>query len=71
MGSYFSADVLCPFYLHDNLRECTITCESFAPGSTIKNHFGGKAALRKQIEKYCAGDYGSCPWYKLVSQKYE
>lgn len=69
--SYFSSSVKCPFYQHDNIKESTITCESILPGSTIKHHFtGGKQALSDAIRERCAGDYESCPWYKLVSQKW-
>lgn len=68
--SYFSADAKCPFYQHDNIKESTITCESVLPGSTIRHHFGGKAALTRAIKRYCAGSYEKCPWYKLVSFKY-
>lgn len=69
--SYYSADVKCPFYMHDNVKESTITCEGFAPGSSVKSHFSCKSALTKQIRKYCAGGYESCPWYRLVTMKYE
>lgn len=68
--SYFSADVKCPFYEHDNVKESTITCEGIVPGSTIKSHFTGKAALTKTIRTYCAGGYESCPWYKVASMKW-
>lgn len=68
--SYYSADVKCPFYMHDNIKESTITCEGFAPGSSVRSHFQGKSALTKQIRKYCASGYESCPWYKVASMKW-
>lgn len=71
MASYYSADAKCPFYLHDNVMESTITCEGFAPGSTIRSHFTGKTALRRQIERHCANDYERCPWYRVASVKWE
>lgn len=70
MASYYSADVKCPFYLYDNLMESTISCEGFAPGSTVCSHFESKAALKRQIEKYCAADYERCPWARLATVKW-
>ena len=69
--SYFSADAKCPFYEHDNIKESTITCEGVVPGSTIKSHFGGKAALTRCIRRYCADDFTKCPWYRLASMKWK
>lgn len=71
MGSYNSADVLCPFYRRDEPKTGTLTCESILPGGTMKTHFGTKDALRRQIRRYCAGDYKRCPWYHIVSYKWE
>ena len=71
MASYYSADVKCPFYMHDNVQQCTITCEGFAPGSTVRSHFPNKAMLTRQIEKYCSTGYEACPWYKLAYMKWE
>ena len=68
--SYFSAEVKCPYYCHDNIKESTVTCEGFLPGSTVKMHFGGKTALTKAIKMRCAADYESCPWYKLITMKW-
>lgn len=68
--SYYSSVVKCPYYQHDNIKESTITCESILPGSTIKHHFPGKQALGAAIRERCAGDYESCPWYKLVCVKW-
>lgn len=69
--SYFSADVRCPYYMHDNIKESTITCESVPMGSSVKHHFSGKAALTRQIKDRCAGDFESCQWYRLISMKWE
>lgn len=69
--SYYSGIATCPYYQHDNIKESTITCESVLPGSTIKHHFPGKVVLGAAIKARCAGEYEQCPWYRLVSQKYE
>ena len=69
--SYFSSDVRCPYYQHDNVKESTITCEGVPPGSSIKFHFNGKAGLSQQIRERCAGSYDVCPWYRLISMKWE
>jgi hypothetical protein len=70
--SYYSASIKCPYYAHDNVKESTITCESVLPGGTVRHHFAaGKAALTGAIRRYCAGDYESCPWFRLVSMRWE
>lgn len=72
MGSYSSTVIQCPFYLSDDPKSCSITCEGMLPGSSIKSHFMNGAAFRRQIGKYCAGDYKSCPWATVLSKvKYE
>ena len=71
MASYYSVDVKCPFYMCDDPRACTITCEGVLPGSTVKSHFPDKKAIHSQIGKHCAGDYRGCPWYQVVSIQYE
>ena len=72
MGSYSSSNILCPFYLSDNPRQCTMTCEGVLPGSSIKHHFANGAALRRQMDKYCADSYKSCPWATMMSNfKYQ
>lgn len=70
MGSYSSTVIQCPFYLHDDPRTCNITCESVLPGSSIKSHFIDGESFRTQIRKYCAGDYKSCPWCRMMEWKY-
>lgn len=68
--SFYDKYATCPFYAHDNVKECTITCESVLPGSTIKHHFPGKQKLAEAVRKYCGDRYQDCPWYKLVSVKW-
>lgn len=68
MGSYSSTVIKCPFYLSDDPKSCSITCEGMLPGSSIKSHFMNGAAFRRQIGKYCAADYKSCPWATVLSR---
>lgn len=70
MGSYSSASVVCPYYLSDDPKTCSLTCEGIPPGSSIKSHFLDGRRLREQIKKYCAGDYKSCPWCRVLEMKY-
>ncbi len=70
MGSYTSADIRCPFYLRDEPKICTITCEGMPPGSSLKSHFLDGQSMRTQIRKYCAADYGKCPWARVLEGKY-
>ncbi len=71
MASYNSADVQCPFYRRDEPGQGNLTCESVLPGGTVRTHFATREALQTQIRKYCAGDYRGCPWYQVVSYKWE
>ena len=71
MGSYTSADVLCPFYKRDDPKTSSLTCEGVLPGSTVKSHFGGKENLMRTLRRYCCKDYESCPWYHIASYKWE
>ena len=71
MGSYSSADILCPFYVHDDPKTCKLTCEGIPPGSTITSHFLNGKAMRGQIARHCAGDYKACPWFRVLWGKYE
>ena len=70
MGTYSSADVLCPFYLRDDPKTCCITCEGMVPGSSVRSHFLNGEALRGQIRKYCAAEYEKCPWARALYGKY-
>ncbi len=66
MSSYNSAIVLCPFYVRDDPKTGSITCEGVPPGSSVRNHFTSGRALNAQIGKYCAGAYRKCPWARLL-----
>ena len=69
MGSYTSADVLCPFYRRDDPKNRTITCEGVLPGTTVKHHCGG--GNRHILRIYCCSNYKLCPWFHIVSYKWE
>lgn len=71
MGTYTSADVLCPYYEKDIPKTCSLVCEGILPGSRIKSYFPDREGIQKQMRKYCAGDYKSCPWYLTVTGRYE
>ena len=70
MASYNAADVKCPFYRRDDPKTSSLTCEGVLPGSSVKSHFGGKKELQRTIRRFCAGDYKTCPWYKVASLKW-
>lgn len=70
MGSYSSTVVLCPYYMHDDPKTCSITCEGMLPGSSVNSHFLDGPSIRRQINKYCAGDYKRCPWARMMEFKY-
>ncbi len=71
MGTYTSADVLCPFYEKDIPQTCSLVCEGILPGSRIKSYFPNRAAIQRHMGKYCVEDYKNCPWYRAVTIQYE
>ncbi len=71
MGSYTSADVLCPYYEKDIPQTCSIVCEGILPGSRIKCYFQNRRAIQWHMGKYCAKDYRTCPWYVVMTDRYE
>ena len=71
MSSYRSADIKCPLYRRDDPRTRRLSCEGLFPGSLFHSVFRDKVALDAQIDRFCAGDYKTCPWYAfLLNQKY-
>ena len=71
MGSYSSADVLCPFYEKDIPKTCSLVCEGILPGSRVKFYFPDREGIQRQMRKYCAGDYRRCPWCAVVTARYD
>ncbi len=71
MGTYTSADVLCPYYIKDVPKPCSLICESILPNGRIKTYFAGRAEMQELMGKYCAGDYSQCRWYRTLSRVVE
>jgi len=64
-----SADVVCPFYHHDD-RTHIISCEGIIPGSYTYHKFGKKTDFKKQMTKVCCGHYQECE-YRYVLERYK
>ncbi len=71
MSSYTNADVQCPFFQDLSASTAALKCEGVLPGSSVKSHFGSHAALNRQLGRFCAGDYKRCPWFHVVSYRWE
>ena len=70
IGTYTSADVLCPYYEKDIPKTCSLICEGILPGSRHKSYFPDRAGIQRQMGKYCANDYERCPWYIMLTAAY-
>ena len=70
MGTYSSSVIECPYYLSDDPKTCSLTCEGVPPGSSVKSHFLSGESMRRQMKKYCAGNYHLCPWARCLEWKY-
>lgn len=53
MGTYTSADVLCPFYEKDSPKTCSLICKGILPGSRIKILSGPKKHPTAGAEMLC------------------
>ena len=71
MGTYTSADVLCPYYIKDIPQTCSLICESILPHGRIKTYFSGRGEVQEHMGKYCAGDYQKCPWVKTLNRVFD
>ena len=64
-------EVVCPFYCSDDGR-MRIVCEGVADDSHFVQQFGHKAAYRKQMQLFCAGNCTCCEVFRMiVAAKYD
>lgn len=68
MGSYFSSDILCPFYHDDDAQK--IKCEGVVDGNTIHVTFGSSTKARQYKRDYCCKEYKECRIAKMLYAKY-
>lgn len=61
-------DVGCPYYL--GARKRTIRCEGARPCSEVAVVFAAARAQRETMERYCARDWGKCPYFRAADEKY-
>ena len=69
-GSYWQADVQCPFYKEDD-GVFNITCEGFGNARFLKQGYRLKADFINQISVFCCEHYKKCEVYRLLMEKYE
>lgn len=71
MPNYYSSrDIVCPFYLDQDLR--SVTCEGTRPRTQNVTRFHSKDAKDTYVKCICSemGEYKECPIYTLVDEKY-
>lgn len=68
-GSFYQADVQCPFYKYDDGRR-RITCEGLTDDSSIALISRTRDGFHQQITGICSGTYQDCPIYKMLMRKY-
>lgn len=69
-GSFFQADVGCPFYKYDDGRR-RITCEGLTDGSSVALIYHRKSDFETQIKVFCCKHYQKCEIYRILMEKYE
>ena len=62
------ADVKCPFYLADDRKKRSISCEGFDAGLDLVNRFRTLAQRESHMGRYCVQCYERCPVYRCVYQ---
>lgn len=72
MGQYGSEVIKCPFYLRHDRQTCRLCCVGMdSANCTSLHHFENGKALRRQLQKYCAGDYRRCLWARMLEAREE
>lgn len=69
-GSYYQADVMCPFYKYDDGRR-RITCEGLVDDSSLALIYRKKGDFEQQIQTFCCRHYTRCEVYRILMDKYE
>jgi hypothetical protein len=69
-GSFFQADVGCPFYKYDDGRR-RITCEGLVDESSVALIFNRRSDYELQIREFCCKYYKNCEIYRILMEKYE
>ena len=65
-----SASVKCPYYVKDNPKACTITCEGYAGCKNVQSNFRNKKQLTAKVNAHCQTNYTECDLYQIAAKKY-
>ena len=60
------ADVRCPFYLSDDRKGRSITCEGYGAGTDTISRFRSLQQKDRHMGVYCVGRFQSCPVYRCT-----
>ena len=69
-GSYWQADVKCPYYKYDDGKR-RITCEGLVDDSSLALIYQKKADFDTQISVFCCEHYQKCELFRLLNSLYE
>ncbi len=67
-GSWKRANIKCPFYVNDKLKDRTITCEGMFDRSQCTHKFRRGSDRLQQMELFCAGSYQKCEIYRAIME---
>ena len=60
------ADVRCPFYIADDRRARSISCEGYDMGVEAVSRFRSLALKDQHMGDYCVKDFECCPVYRCT-----
>lgn len=59
-----ASEVRCPFYISDDRRAITISCEGYADGVTVVSKFKDLDKKHQHMGKCCVKKFQHCPIYR-------
>lgn len=67
---YSDVNIKCPFYKAANDKKRTLICEGAESGTQIRFSLRQGERYQRYRERYCEGDFESCPYYRAADRKY-
>ena len=61
-----AADVRCPFYISDNRKERSISCEGYCQQTQVVSCFKTMGEKDSHMGVYCVGRFERCPMYRCI-----
>ena len=64
--SWTEADVKCPFYISDDRKRRSISCEGYTESSETVMKFGTLAVRDRYMGRCCVTKFSECPMYRVI-----